>query len=421
MTAAATRCSAGARHRRPRTCSRSCRRRASAAAAAPASRWARCVRSSPRATWTILVCNAESPSRHVQGPRADCRGTRICYRGICIAAHAVGANRRSSSSRRVRPPGRRPRGGARGEAQAANVIGGLDLVSPTAAPARHLRLGDGAARTRSRQARQPPPEAAAVPWPCRASTAADADQHVETLMNAPLILRMGGEEYARSARSARPARRSSRLGLRAVPGNYEIDSDPVAQSVYLAAAARGPLDQVSVPGGPRARRCSVPTSTSTCRTTSNSMRRPARCSAPARSSSRRRLGAGGRRRAERPTSTANESCGKCTPCARAPLDREDARAVASGDATPMDLDIIASSWSRSSATAFACSATRWRCGRLDDQALPREFEAHIEARESATGRLRPAQVNRRRARRADAVCVMPRPAINLIPFTIDGR
>ena len=58
----------------------------------------------------------------------------------------------------------------------------------------------------------------------------------------------------------------------------------------------------------------------------------------------------------------HESCGKCTPCREGTnwtvkmLERIDR-----GEATPMDLDIMASVWSRSSATACACSATRWRC------------------------------------------------------------
>ena len=58
----------------------------------------------------------------------------------------------------------------------------------------------------------------------------------------------------------------------------------------------------------------------------------------------------------------HESCGKCTPCREGTnwtvkmLER-----VVRGEATPMDLDIVARSRRTSSATASACSATRWRC------------------------------------------------------------
>ena len=59
----------------------------------------------------------------------------------------------------------------------------------------------------------------------------------------------------------------------------------------------------------------------------------------------------------------HESCGKCTPCREGTnwtvkmLERID-----SGEATPMDLDIMASRpGADHRATACACWATRWRC------------------------------------------------------------
>ena len=58
----------------------------------------------------------------------------------------------------------------------------------------------------------------------------------------------------------------------------------------------------------------------------------------------------------------HESCGKCTPCREGTnwtvkmLDR-----MIRGEATPIDLETVASVQTTSSATASACSATRWRC------------------------------------------------------------
>ena len=58
----------------------------------------------------------------------------------------------------------------------------------------------------------------------------------------------------------------------------------------------------------------------------------------------------------------HESCGKCVPCREGTnwtvkmLERID-----EGEGTPMDLDIWPRSRATSSATACACSATRWRC------------------------------------------------------------
>ena len=86
----------------------------------------------------------------------------------------------------------------------------------------------------------------------------------------------------------------------------------------------------------------------------------------------------------------HESCGKCVPCREGTnwtvkmLERID-----DGEATPMDLEIMAAGpGATSSATASACSATRWRCrsGRCSSTSGA-EFEEHMEAaRGAATAR-----------------------------------
>ena len=99
--AAATRCCARrSRWSREDVLQRDARVRASAAAAAPASRWARRRPSSPRARWTST--SSATPTSPSPGTFKDRelmqKNPHQLIEGMIIAAYAVGATRRSSSS-----------------------------------------------------------------------------------------------------------------------------------------------------------------------------------------------------------------------------------------------------------------------------------------------------------------------------------
>ena len=113
--------------------------------------------------------------------------------------------------------------------------------------------------------------------------------NVETLMNVPHILRMGGAEYAKiGTETSTGTKVVSVSGCVTRPGNYEIELGiPTREIIYDLAG--GPPDGRGIkcffPGGSSRPCCRAPTSTSTCPTSSTRSPRPARCSAPARSSS----------------------------------------------------------------------------------------------------------------------------------------
>ena len=118
----------------------------------------------------------------------------------------------------------------------------------------------------------------------------------------------------------------------------------------------------------------------------------------------------------------HESCGKCTPCREGTnwtvkmLQRID-----SGEATPMDLDIMASVQDHIIGNCL--------CVLGDAMAMPigsmiakfrGEFEAHIEAARARAELTLPAVPADERAARAGGR-LMPRPQPRTITFTIDGR
>jgi NADH-quinone oxidoreductase subunit F len=207
--------------------------------------------------------------------------------------------------------------------------------------------------------------------------------NVETLATAPVIIRMGGEEYAKiGTQGSTGTKLVSVSGHVQRPGNYEIELGiPSREIIYDLAG--GPPEGRSVklwfPGG-----SSAPV------LTGDDLDIPYDFDSMAKAGSM--LGSGAIIVVDDSTSVVDvalktakfyrhESCGKCTPCREGTnwtvkmLERID-----SGEATPMDLDIMAA----------VCTNIIGNCLCVlgDAMAMPigsmiekfrEEFEAHIEA------------------------------------------
>src|SRR5215213_2370713 len=214
--------------------------------------------------------------------------------------------------------------------------------------------------------------------------------NVETLMNAPLILRMGGAEYAKiGTERSTGTKVVSVSGCVRRPGNYEIELGVPAREIIYGLAG-GPDEGRSIkfwfPGG---------SSAPVLPGTDEFLDLPYDFDSLAKAGSM--LGSGAIIVVDDTVPVVDvalktakfyrhESCGKCTPCREGTnwtvkmLERID-----SGEATPMDLDIMAS----------ICDQIMGNCLCVlgDAMAMPiasmikhfrEEFEAHIEfARERA--------------------------------------
>ncbi|HEX4805613.1 MAG TPA: NADH-quinone oxidoreductase subunit NuoF [Conexibacter sp.] len=216
--------------------------------------------------------------------------------------------------------------------------------------------------------------------------------NVETLATVPHIIRMGGAEYAKlGTETSTGTKLVSVSGNVQRPGNYEIELGiPAREIVYGLAGGPEPGREVKFwfPGG-----------------SSSPVLTPAELDLPYDFDSMAKagsmLGSGAIIVVDDSVSVVDvalklakfyrhESCGKCTPCREGTnwtvkmLQRVDA-----GDATPMDLDIIASVQEQIMGNCL--------CVLGDAMAMPLssmvakfrgEFEAHIEARrEQAMGAL----------------------------------
>ncbi|HEX8101033.1 MAG TPA: NADH-quinone oxidoreductase subunit NuoF [Solirubrobacteraceae bacterium] len=227
--------------------------------------------------------------------------------------------------------------------------------------------------------------------------------NVETLMNAPHVLRMGGAEYAKlGTEGSTGTKVVSVSGCVRRPGNYEVELGIPTRELIMNLAG-GPPEGRTIkcffPGG---------SSSPVLPGTDEMLDLPYDFDSLAKAGSM--LGSGAIIVVDDSISIVDvalktakfyrhESCGKCTPCREGTnwtvkmLER-----VETGEATPMDLDIMAS----------VCEQIMGNCLCVlgDAMAMPissmikhfrEEFEAHIEAaRESAgLGFLSP-QVNRGR-------------------------
>jgi NADH-quinone oxidoreductase subunit F len=215
--------------------------------------------------------------------------------------------------------------------------------------------------------------------------------NVETLMNAPHILRMGGAEFAKlGTPNSTGTKVVSVSGCVQRPGNYEIELGiPTRELIY--GLAGGPPEGRTIkawfPGG---------SSAPVLPGTDEYMDLPYDFEALAKAGSM--LGSGAIIVVDDSISIVDvalktakfyrhESCGKCTPCREGTnwtvkmLER-----VQSGEATPMDLDIMASVQEQIIGNCL--------CVLGDAMAMPiasmivhfrDEFEAHIEAAREANG------------------------------------
>ncbi|HEU4701301.1 MAG TPA: NADH-quinone oxidoreductase subunit NuoF [Conexibacter sp.] len=213
--------------------------------------------------------------------------------------------------------------------------------------------------------------------------------NVETLATVPHIIRMGGAEYAKlGTETSTGTKLVSVSGNVQRPGNYEIELGiPAREIVYGLAGGpeRGREVKFWFPGG-----------------SSSPVLTPAELDLPYDFDSMAKagsmLGSGAIIVVDDAQSVVDvaltlakfyrhESCGKCTPCREGTnwtvkmLQR-----VESGEATPMDLDIIASVQEQIMGNCL--------CVLGDAMAMPvasmvakfrGEFEAHIEARRAANG------------------------------------
>ena len=320
-----------------------------------------------------LVCNAdESEPGTFKDRELMQKNPHLLIEGIIIAAYAAGTTAPSSTSAAstsTRPTSSRrrsPRRASRATSASASS------APSTARPVVHRGAGayicgeetallDSLEGKRGNPRLKPP--FPAVQGLYQGPTLIN---NVETLMNVPLILRMGGEEYAKiGTETSTGTKVVSVSGCVRRPGNYEIELGiPTREIIY--GLAGGPPEGRTIkfffPGG---------SSAPVLPGTDEMLDLPYDFDSMAKAGSM--LGSGAIIVVDDSIPIVDvalktakfyrhESCGKCTPCREGTnwtvkmLERID-----SGEATPMDLDIMASVWTRSSATACACSATRWRC------------------------------------------------------------
>jgi NADH-quinone oxidoreductase subunit F len=338
-----------------------------------------------------VVCNAdESEPGTFKDRELMQKNPHLLIEGICIAAHAVGANKAFIFIRGEYAYQADILEAALEEAKAANVIGGLDLWVHRGAGAyicgEETALLDALEGKRGNPRLKPP--FPAVQGLYRGPTLIN---NVETLMNAPLILRMGGEEYAKiGTERSTGTKVVSVSGCVQRPGNYEVELGTPSRDI-LYGLAGGPPDGRAIkfwfPGG---------SSSPVLPGTDEYLDLPYDFESMAAAGSM--LGSAAIIVVddsvpvmEVALKTAkfyrHESCGKCTPCREGTnwtekmLERMD-----SGEATPMDLDIMAS----------VCEQIIGNCLCVlgDSMAMPigsmikhfrEEFEAHIEAARERNG------------------------------------
>jgi NADH-quinone oxidoreductase subunit F len=213
--------------------------------------------------------------------------------------------------------------------------------------------------------------------------------NVETLSTVPTIMRMGGEEYAKlGVQTSTGTKLVSISGQVRRPGNYEIELGIPSREIIYGLAG-GPLEGREI-------KCWFPGGSSAPVLTADDLDVPYDFDSLGKAGSM--LGSGAiivvddsTPIVELATKLAkfyrHESCGKCTPCREGTnwtvkmLERID-----SGEATPMDLDIMASVQEHIIGNCL--------CVLGDAMAMPvgsmiakfrGEFEAHIEAAQARNG------------------------------------
>src|SRR5215212_6865277 len=338
-----------------------------------------------------LVCNSdESEPGTFKDRELMQKNPHLLIEGLAIAAHAVGANKAFIFIRGEYDYVATILEGALDEAKAGDLLGSLELWVHRGAGAyicgEETALLDALEGKRGNPRLKPP--FPAVQGLYKGPTLIN---NVETLMNAPIILRMGGEEYAKiGVERSTGTKVVSVSGCVERPGNYEIVlGTPTREIIY--GLAGGPLGGKKIkcffPGG---------SSAPVLPGTDENLDLAYDFDSMAKAGSM--LGSGAIIVADEDVKIVDlalktakfyrhESCGKCTPCREGTnwtvkmLERID-----SGEATPMDLDIMAS----------ICDQIMGNCLCVlgDAMAMPiasmikhfrEEFEAHIEAARDRNG------------------------------------
>ena len=338
-----------------------------------------------------VVCNAdESEPGTFKDRELMQKNPHLLIEGVAIAAHAVGANKAFIFIRGEYAYVADILEAALAEAKAADLLGTLDLWVHRGAGAyicgEETALLDALEGKRGNPRLKPP--FPAVQGLYRGPTLIN---NVETLMNAPIILRMGGEEYARiGTERSTGTKVVSVSGNVERPGNYEVVlGTPTREIIYGLAGGPGEGRSIKFffPGG---------SSAPVLPGTDEFLDLPYDFDSMAKAGSM--LGSGAIIVVDDTVPVVDvalktakfyrhESCGKCTPCREGTnwtvkmLERVD-----SGEATPMDLDIMAS----------VCDQIMGNCLCVlgDAMAMPiasmikhfrPEFEAHIDAARERAG------------------------------------
>jgi NADH-quinone oxidoreductase subunit F len=346
-----------------------------------------------------LVCNAdESEPGTFKDRELMQKNPHLLIEGIIIGAYAIGANKSFIFIRGEYSHQADVLDAAVAEARAAgylgeNVLGSthtIDLVVHRGAGAyicgEETALLDALEGKRGNPRLKPP--FPAVQGLYRGPTLIN---NVETLMNVPVILRMGGAKYAEiGTETSTGTKVVSVSGNVKRPGNYEIVLGTPSREI-IHGLAGGPPDGRRIkawfPGG---------SSAPVLPGTDEYMDVPYDFDAMAKAGSM--LGSGAIIVIDDSNSIVDvayktayfyrhESCGKCTPCREGTnwtvkmIER-----IRSGEATPMDLDIMASVQEQIIGNCL--------CVLGDAMAMPigsmikhfrDEFEAHIEAARERNG------------------------------------
>ena len=346
-----------------------------------------------------LVCNAdESEPGTFKDRELMQKNPHLLIEGMLIAGYAIGANKSFIFIRGEYSHQADVLDAALAEARRAGYIGErilgsdhtLDLVVHRGAGAyicgEETALLDALEGKRGNPRLKPP--FPAVQGLYRGPTLIN---NVETLMNAPHILRMGGKEFARlGTANSTGTKVVSVSGCVQRPGNYEIELGVPSREI-ICDLAGGPPDGRTIkawfPGG---------SSAPVLPGTDEYLDLPYDFDSLAKAGSM--LGSGAIIVIDDSISIVDvalktakfyrhESCGKCTPCREGTnwtvkmLER-----VQSGEATPMDLDIMASVQEQIIGNCL--------CVLGDAMAMPigsmiahfrDEFEAHIASAREANG------------------------------------
>ena len=348
-----------------------------------------------------LVCNAdESEPGTFKDRELMQKSPHMLLEGLVIAAYAAGANRAFMYVRGEYELQAEVLEAAISEASAAGYIG-EDILGSGFALSLVLHRGAGAyicgeetALLDSLEGKRGNPRLK-PPFPAIQGLYQGPTliNNVETLATVPSIVRMGGEQYAKlGVETSTGTKLVSVSGHVQRPGNYEVVLGiPSRELIYDLAG--GPPDGRSV-------KCWFPGGSSAPVLTAEDLDVPYDFDSLAKAGSM--LGSGAIIVVDDSVSVIDvamktarfykhESCGKCTPCREGTnwtvkmLDRIDA-----GEATPMDLDIMASVQEQIIGNCL--------CVLGDAMALPigsmvekfrEEFEEHIERRRAERDRAVP--------------------------------